>query len=324
MSETGSNVKYSFVLPIFHEEETIPLLFTRMNGILSQLDGPAEVICVNDGSRDQSGPLLNAIAEKDARYKIIHFSRNFGHQIAITAGMDFASGAATIVMDADLQDPPEVVLDMVAKWKEGFEVVYALRISREGETWFKKLTAALYYRILKKLTSIDMPADVGDFRLIDRKALLAFRQLRETNRYVRGMFSWLGFKQTGVTYIRQARQAGYTKYPLAKMLKLARDGIIGFSATPLRFALNVGFFIAAVSFLAGLWALFLKVSGYYTVDGWTSLTMVVSFIGGVQLMVIGILGEYVGRIHDEVKNRPLYLVRDMKGFSADNLTRRAN
>lgn len=311
-----NDIKYSFVLPIYYEEETIPVLYERMGKILAQLDGPAEVICVNDGSQDQSGPLLDEIAKKDPRYKIIHFSRNFGHQIAITAGMDYASGSATIVMDADLQDPPEVVLDMVAKWKEGYEIVYAMRVSREGETWFKKFTASLYYRLLKKLTSIDMPADVGDFRLIDRKALEAFRKLKETNRYVRGMFAWLGFRQAGVTYVRHARQAGFTKYPLAKMLKLARDGIIGFSTTPLRFALNIGFFIAAASFLAGLWALFLKLSGFYTVDGWTSITMVVSFIGGVQLMVVGILGEYVGRIHDEVKNRPLYLIREMKGFDA--------
>lgn len=306
---------YSFVIPIFNEEETIQELHKQVSALLSRLDDSSEVILIDDGSVDRSYELMMGIQKKDPRFKLIRLSRNFGHQIAVTAGMDASQGKATIIMDADLQDPPEVVLEMIRKWKEGFEVVYAVRSEREGETFFKKMTAAVFYRVLRKLTNLDMPADVGDFRLVDRRALEAFQAMRESNRYVRGMFSWVGFKQTGVLYQRKKRFAGETKYPLHKMLKLARDAIVGFSYAPLRFTLNLGFFVSGCSLLYAFYAVTRHLLGI-TVTGWTSLAVLVSFLGGVQLVVIGLLGEYIGRIHEEVKRRPLYLVRATEGLEA--------
>lgn len=312
-------VRYSFVLPIYNEQETLPELYERMVTLIEQLDGPTEVILVDDGSRDASYALMMEIHQKDPRFKVIHFARNFGHQIAISAGMDLSDGEATIIMDADLQDPPEVVLQMIQKWKDGHEIVYAVRKEREGETAFKKATASVFYRLLRRMTEIDMPADAGDFRLVDRKALEAFRALRENSRYVRGMFSWIGFQQTSVEYVRAARYAGETKYPLRKMVQLAIDAVLSFSNKPLRLALNLGFIISGVSFLLGVWALASKMLGFYVVRGWTSTVVMISFIGGVQLIVLGILGEYIGRIYEEVKNRPLYVVRNLHGFSTKSL-----
>jgi dolichol-phosphate mannosyltransferase len=309
-----SSTVYSFVIPIYNERENLPALYDRMQAILSQLDGSSEVILVDDGSRDGSDLLMLELHSKDPRFKNLCLSRNFGHQVAISAGMDHSQGQATIIMDADLQDPPEVVLEMVSKWKEGYEVVYGVRRQREKETFFKKCTATLFYRILRKVSEIQIPSDVGDFRLVDRKALNAFLQLKEKSRYVRGMFSWIGFKQIPVYYVRQGRFAGETKYPFRKMLKLAKDGIISFSSAPLKLALHLGFIISGVAFLTGVWAILLKVTGQYTVTGWTSLAVMVAFLGGTQLIVIGILGEYISRIHDEVKGRPLYYVREARGF----------
>lgn len=306
--------KYSIVIPVFNEEHSLPELKIRITELLSKLDGPGEVILVDDGSRDRSYELMMKIQSQDPRFKLIRLSRNFGHQIAVTAGMDYAAGDATIVMDADLQDPPSVVLEMAKKWQEGFEVVYAVRQAREGETFFKKISALLFYRVLRKMTDLDMPADVGDFRLVDRKALEAFKELRESNRYVRGMFSWIGFKQTGVLYKRHQRFAGETHYPFRKMLKLAKDAIVSFSYAPLRLTLNLGFFISGCSIVYGLVAIYLKVTGQFTVTGWPSLAALVSFLGGAQLVVIGILGEYIGRIHEEVKGRPLYFISATQGI----------
>lgn len=308
---------YSFVLPVYNEEETLPELHTRMCALLDQLDGPAEVILVDDGSRDRSYPLMIGINATDPRFKVIHFARNFGQQIALSAGMDLASGQAVVLMDADLQDPPEVVLQMAAKWREGYDLVYAQRERRENETWFKKKTSQLFYRTLKYMTEVDVPLDTGDFRLIDRRALDAFRAMRERGRYVRGMFGWIGFKQTGVTYVRPGRFAGETKYPLMKLIRLALDGIISFSNLPLRMVLQVGFLVSVVSFCAGITAIVIKLSGAYAVSGWASLVVFVSFIGGVQLTVLGVMGEYVGRIYEEVKHRPLYLVRELHGFDEE-------
>lgn len=307
--------EYSFVLPVYNEEETLPEMHRRMAALLDRLDGPSEVVLVDDGSKDRSYALMRDIHRQDPRFKVLRLSRNFGHQIAISAGMDHVSGRATIIMDADLQDPPEVVLEMVDKWKQGYEVVYAVRETRAGESWFKLGTAKAFYRLLDRLSDIEIPHDVGDFRLIDRKALDAFRALRENNRYVRGMFSWIGFEQTAVRYARHPRFAGTTKYPLKKMLRFATDGILSFSTSPLRVVLTLGFLISAASFVAGLVALYLKLSGSYTVRGWTSLALLVTFIGGTQLIVLGILGEYIGRIHAEVKQRPLYLVRRSHGIA---------
>lgn len=305
---------YSFIIPVYNEEEALPELRKRISEIVGQMDGDAEVILVDDGSRDRSYELMLRINGEDSRFKIVHFARNFGHQLAISAGMDLCRGQAIVIMDADLQDPPEVVLEMARRWREGYEVVYGVRQEREGETWFKRLTAAAFYRMLRNVTDLDVPADVGDFRLVDRKALDAFKTLREKHRYVRGMFSWIGFKQIGVPYKRSARFAGTTKYPLRKMVKLAVDGIVSFSLAPLRLALKTGFTLAGLAFLAGVTAIVTKLTGGFVVPGWVSLMVVECFMGGLILLVLGVMGEYVGRIYEEVKERPLYLVRDLIGF----------
>jgi polyisoprenyl-phosphate glycosyltransferase len=306
---------YSLLIPICDEEDTLRELNRQLRDLLDRLDGPTEVVLVDDGSRDRSYEIMLGINRQDPRFKVIRFSRNFGHQAAISAAMDFADGEAVVIMDADLQDPPDVVLELAARWREGYEVVYGIRDERIGETRFKLLTASWFYRLLRRLTDLDIPMNAGDFRLVDRKALDAFKALREHSRYVRGMFSWVGFKQTGVRYKRAARFAGETKYPLGKMLKLATDGILSFSIIPLRLALNAGLLIALASFLGGLTAIIMKLSGSYVVQGWVSLVVIVSFLGGIQLMVTGILGEYIGRIYEEVKNRPLYVVSRLHGFS---------
>jgi polyisoprenyl-phosphate glycosyltransferase len=306
---------YSFVVPIFNEEAVLPVLLHRLDGLMAKLDGPAEVIFVDDGSTDTCGIVAAARARDDDRYKYLRFSRNFGHQIAITAGMDRAVGDCVIVMDADLQDPPEVALDMVAKWKEGYEIVYARRLSREGESRFKLFTARLFYRGLRKLTAVDIPENVGDFRLVDRKALDAFLAMPERDRFVRGMFSWIGFTQTAVEFHREARVAGVTKYSLKKMLRLASDGVIGFSDVPLRFALWLGAIVSCGALLYGGYAAVMSFFDPSVVRGWTSLVVLTSFFAGVNLITTGIIGLYVGRIHNEAKQRPLYVVSREVGFA---------
>jgi dolichol-phosphate mannosyltransferase len=307
---------YSLVIPVFDEEETLPALAERLVDLLGRLDGPGEVIFVDDGSRDRSFELIAGICAGDDRFKCVRLSRNFGHQIAITAGLDAAAGDAVVIMDADLQDPPELVLELAARWRQGYEVVYAVREGREGETRFKQMTAAMFYRLFRRLTDLDVPVDAGDFRLVDRRAVEAFRSMRETNRYVRGMFTWIGFGQTGVGYRRRERYAGRTKYPLRKMLRFAGDAVVSFSDAPLRLALNVGFLVSAASFLFGLAAIGAHVAGLYSVPGLASIAVVIAFVGGVQLVVLGVIGTYIARIHDEVKNRPLYLVREVRGLDA--------
>ena len=301
---------YSLVIPIYNEEECLPELVARLEGLMERLDASAEVVMVDDGSNDKSYALILDACRRDARFRAIQLSRNFGHQMAITAGLDSAAGDA----DADLQDPPEVVLEMAARWREGCEVVHAVRSQRTGESAFKRSTASWFYRVLAKLGDVDVPGNAGDFRLVDRKALDAFRQMRETNRYVRGMWGWVGFRQCTVTYERPPRFAGTTKYPLRKMIKFAFDGIISFSSEPLRLALRVGFVLSLLSIMAGITAIVLKLSGALEVPGWTSMIFAVTFLGGVQLLTIGVMGEYVSRIHDEVRGRPLYLVRETHGF----------
>jgi glycosyltransferase involved in cell wall biosynthesis len=312
-----SEPTYTIVVPVYNEEETVPELVRRLTELLDQLDGPGEVIFVDDGSRDRSFAMLEEAAVGDERLKIVRLSRNFGHQLAITAGMDFAAGEAVIVMDADLQDPPEVVLEMARRWREGNDVVYAVRQAREGETRFKEYTAAAFYRIFQRLSTLDTPVDVGDFRLVSRNALEAFRAMRESNRYVRGMFSWIGFRQVAVPYRRAARHAGRTKYPFRKMLKFAADGIISFSDAPLRLALKIGFLVSVASFLFGIAALISRFAGLYSVSGLASLSVVVAFIGGIQLVVLGVIGQYIARIHEEVKDRPLYIARELRGFGVE-------
>ena len=315
MSDRGpSRPVFSIVIPIYNEEAVVPLLLHRLDHLMARLDGPAEVIFVDDGSRDTSSIVLAARARENPGYKYLCLSRNFGHQVAITAGMDHARGDAIIVMDADLQDPPELVLEMIARWREGFEIVYAQRVSREGESRFKKATAALYYKIIGRLATVDIPRNVGDFRLIDRKVLQAFSTMREKDRYVRGMFAWMGFKQTAVPFHRPPRAAGETKYPLRKMLRLAANGIISFSDAPLRLALWVGMAVSGLALAYAFWVVVATLLGSDYVRGWSSTVVITSFLIGVNMLMTGIMGLYVGRIHNEVKGRPLYLVGNAIGF----------
>jgi dolichol-phosphate mannosyltransferase len=300
----------SLVLPIFNEEAVIPELHARLQEFLAKLALDAEVLFVNDGSRDRSMDLLRGIAAAEPRYRVLSFARNFGHQTAITAGLDYAKGKAVVVMDADLQDPPEVVLDMVAKWREGFDVVYGKRRTREGETFFKLLTAAVFYRVFASMIPIEVPLDTGDFRLMSRRVVVALRELRETHRFVRGMVAWVGFKQTAVLYDRPSRFAGETKYPLRKMLRFAIDGITSFSIVPLRFATYLGMLVAVSSVATAIWALVAHFGMHATVPGWTAMVVLVALLAAAQLLMIGILGEYVGRIYEQVKHRPLYVVGD--------------
>lgn len=308
--------RYSIVIPIYNEEETFPDLVKRLRAVMDRLDGPAEVVLVDDGSQDASYGLMLEANSADPRFKIIRLSRNFGHQIAITAGMDSAAGQAVIIMDADLQDPPEVMLELAAKWQEGYEVVYAVRERRDGETFFKRRTATIFYGLQRRLAEIEQPVDVGDFRLVDRKALDAFLQMRERNRYVRGMFSWIGFRQAAVGYTRASRKAGHSKYPLGKMIRLAADGFVGFSTVPLRVALALGLVMAGGAVAYGVVAIALKLAGLHYVPGYASLLVTITFLSGIQLIVIGMVGQYVARIYDEVRARPLYLVQESRGFGS--------
>lgn len=300
----------SLVLPIYNEEAVIPELHRRLQGFLAELGLDAEVLFVNDGSRDRSLELLRALAADEPRYRILSFARNFGHQTAITAGVDYARGEAVVLMDADLQDPPEVVLEMVKKWREGFDVVYGRRGKRAGETFFKVLTARWFYRIFASMIPIDVPLDTGDFRLMSRRVVVALRELRETHRFVRGIVAWLGFKQVDVTYDRPGRFAGETKYPMRKMLRFALDGITSFSVVPLRFSTYLGVLMSLASGGVVLWALLAKYAFHTTVPGWTAIVVIIAIFASVQLLMIGILGEYIGRIYEEVKRRPLYIVAD--------------
>ena len=320
-SEASCDVRYSLVLPIFNEEAVLPVLLQRIDRLLDALDGPAEAIFVDDGSRDTSAIFLRFKAKRDPRYRFIGLSRNFGHQPAITAGMDSARGQAIVVMDADLQDPPEVVLDMVAKWREGFDVVYARRVSREGESRFKLWTADAFYRLLSRMSDVEIPRNVGDFRLIDRKVLDAFRAMPEQDRFVRGMFAWLGFKQTAIEFERAAREAGVTKYNFKRMARLAINALIGFSDAPLKLVVATGLGVSALSGLYGLYVMAQWARGDNLVSGWASTVLIVSLLGGMNMLMTGVVGLYVGRIHGEVKRRPLYVVAEREGFGTSTQAR---
>ncbi|MER8974203.1 MULTISPECIES: glycosyltransferase family 2 protein [unclassified Mesorhizobium] len=306
--------RYSLVLPIYNEEQVLPRLVERIRSLIRRLDGETEAIFVDDGSHDGSVKYLRSVIAAEPRFRLIELSRNFGHQIAITAGMDAAAGDAVIVMDADLQDPPEVVLDLVAKWKEGFEIVYARRVKREGESWFKRLTASLFYRLLEKMTPVNIPRDVGDFRLVGRKALEIFKHMPEHDRFVRGMFGWMGFKQAAVPFERPARTIGQTKYPFWKMVHLAVHGIVSFSEKPLRLALWGGLAISALALAFGAYAVFAWIFETGVIAGWTSTVVIVSLLCGINLFMTGVVGLYVGSIHAEVKRRPLYVIDRLSGF----------
>lgn len=292
----------------------MPELLGRLHKVRAQLDGSSEIVLVDDRSTDRSFGLMSEAAAKDPGIKVVRLARNFGHQLAITAGLDLAGGRAVVIMDGDLQDPPEFVLELAKRWREGYEVVYAVRAARLGDSFFKRTTAALFYRLLRRLSGRDIPANVGDFRLVDRKVVDAFKEMRETNRYIRGMFSWVGFEQIGVPFTRAERFAGKTKYPLRKMINFAIDGVIGFSDAPLRLALNLGFLLATLSFVGGAIAAVVKLAGVFAVPGWASIVVITFFLAGVQLIILGVIGEYVAQIHREVKARPLYVVDERIGW----------
>lgn len=300
----------SLVLPVFNEEPVLPELRVRLEAFLETVGVPWEVVFVDDGSEDRSLELLRDLCEGDDRYKLLSFSRNFGHQLAITAGMDVAEGEAVVVMDADLQDPPEVVSEMLARWREGFDVVYGVRERREKEGLFKRGTAYLFYRLLRAVVGVPIPIDTGDFRLISRRVVLTMRALRETNRFIRGMVAWAGFKQTAVRYVRKARFAGETHYPLRKMVRFALDGITSFSTVPLKIATWLGMMAGMIGILVALWAGWGRLYGQGTVPGWATIMIAVSLASSAQLLMTGILGEYVGRIYEEIKRRPLYIVAE--------------
>jgi dolichol-phosphate mannosyltransferase len=308
----------SLVLPVFNEAEVIPELHEQLQAFLKELATSVEVVFVDDGSRDATFDLLKDLVAKDPRYGILSFSRNFGHQAAISAGVDHARGEAVVVMDADLQDPPSVVLEMMKLWRDGYDVVYGKRRSRAGETFFKKITAAVFYRLFAAMIPIEVPLDTGDFRLMSRRVVLTLRALRETHRFVRGLVSWVGFKQTAVLYDRPARFAGTTKYPLRKMLRFAIDGITSFSIVPLRFSTYLGMTMSVLSIAYAAWAVFVHYVLKHTVEGWTATVVLIALLASVQLLMIGILGEYVGRIYEAVKQRPLYVVRDRVNLERDD------
>ncbi|MBE0671899.1 MAG: glycosyltransferase family 2 protein [Anaerolineales bacterium] len=301
---------YSIIAPIYNEIENLPELHRRVKEVMDSAGEPWELILVDDGSTDGSTERILQLAETDKAIRPVIFARNFGHQVAITAGWDYARGDAVIIIDADLQDPPEVILDLAKKWKEGYEVVYAVRAEREGETWFKKFTAAVFYRLIYSITDVKIPVDTGDFRLMDRKVVNVLKQMRERHRFPRGMSAWVGFRQIGVQYKRAARKAGVTKYPFRKMLKLALNAITGFSYFPLQVATYFGFVSAGISILAIPIVAALRLAGSHFFEGQTTTLISVLFLGGVQLISLGILGEYIGRLYDEAKGRPLYIVRE--------------
>jgi polyisoprenyl-phosphate glycosyltransferase len=313
---------YSIVIPVHNEQESLRELHRRLGEVFSQLDGEAEAILVDDGSTDYSYPLMLELHTRDPRFKLVQLSRNFGHQMAITAGIDLARGEAVVVMDSDLQHPPELLPALAARWREGYDVVYGVMTERP-EGWLKRATARVYYRFLRRLANVEIPAAAGDFRLADRRVIEAFRAMPERNRFVRGMFAWLGYRQLAVPYAVPPRFAGRSKYTLRKMIRLATDGITSFSTAPLRLVLDLGFAVSVLSFLFGIGTLISKFAGVFLVPGWLTIVLVTSFIGGIQLLVVGVVGEYVARIYDEVKARPLYLVRELHGFEHDQLSRRA-
>jgi glycosyltransferase involved in cell wall biosynthesis len=315
-----SQIRYSIVAPCYNEEKSLPELYRRLKEVMEQTGEPWELVLVNDGSADRTAELMRELRATDSRVHYIDFARNFGHQIAVTAGMDYAQGDAVVLIDADLQDPPELILEMIEKWQEGYQVVYAVRSERKGESWFKLVTAKVFYRLIYRITEVDIPLDTGDFRLMDRKVIEAIKQMKERHRFIRGMTSWVGFRQTGVSYVRQERFAGETKYPFRKMFRFAMNAITGFSYLPLQLATYLGFTIATLSGLGAIGVVIARLFGdpnNQPFFGQATTLVMVLFLGGVQLISLGIIGEYLGRIYDEVKERPMYVVNETVGFEQD-------
>jgi len=303
-------VVYSIVAPVFNEIDSLAEFYRRIKDVMETTGKEWELVLVDDGCTDGSTEKIRELAAADEHVRPVIFARNFGHQIAVTAGLDYARGEAIVIIDADLQDPPEVILELAKKWQEGYEVVYAIRAEREGESWFKKFTAALFYRIIFRITDVKIPLDTGDFRLLDRKVVDVMNSMRERHRFLRGMASWVGFRQIGVEYKRAARHAGVTKYPFRKMLALALNAITSFSYFPLQVATYVGFFSAGIAILAIPVVVIMRMTGSQAFFGQATTLISVLFLGGVQLISLGVLGEYIGRLYDEAKGRPLYIVRE--------------
>lgn len=303
-------ITYSIVAPIYNELENLPELYRRVKEVMESTGEPWELLLIDDGSTDGSTEVICQLGNEDPRVRPVIFARNFGHQIAITAGWDYARGEAVVTIDADLQDPPELILELAEKWKQGYEVVFAVRVEREGESWFKLWTASLFYRLIYRITDVKIPLDTGDFRLMDRKVVNVLKQMRERHRFPRGMSAWVGFRQIGVEYKRAARLAGETKYPFRKMFRLALNAITSFSYFPLQVATFFGFASAGIAILAIIPVVYLRMTGSQAFFGQATTLIAVLFLGGVQLICVGILGEYIGRLYDEAKGRPLYIVRE--------------
>jgi len=302
---------YSVVIPAYNEQEVISETYNRLTRVMSGMDEPYELIFINDGSTDETAHIIAGFCENDPAVRLINFTRNFGHMSAISAGMEHARGQAIFVIDADLQDPPEVFTEMAARWKEGYHVAYGKRIKRKGESVFKRWSAALFYRFLRRMTSVDLPSDTGEFRLIDRKVCDAVNRMPEKSRYIRGLVSWVGFRQVPVEYTREERFAGVTKYPLRKMVAFAMDAVTSFSYKPLKLATMLGFLISLLSFLYILFVLYQRFFTDQTITGWASIIAAVLFTQGIVLMILGLMGEYIGRIYTELQNRPLYIVQEI-------------
>lgn len=311
--------QYSIVAPIYNEEGNIPVLYERIRDVMNTTGESWELIMVNDGSRDTSLELMHGLAQYDERVKYISFARNFGHQIAVTAGIDYAQGQAVVLIDADLQDPPEIILEMITKWKEGFEVVYAVRKERRGESWFKRWTARLFYRVIYRITDVSIPLDTGDFRLMDHNVVRVLREMREHNRFIRGMTSWVGFRQTGVEYVREARFSGETKYPIGKMIRFAWDAVTGFSYFPLQVMIYVSALLGSLAVLTIPVVSVLRITqGSEFFGGQATTIVILLMLSSFQLFFLFVLGQYVARIYDETRGRPLYVVATTKGFTTDS------
>jgi polyisoprenyl-phosphate glycosyltransferase len=313
--------KYSFVVPIYNEEATIPELYRRISELMDRMDGEVELILINDGSRDRSLQFMRELHQKDPRVCYLSLARNFGHQIAVTAGLNFTRGDAIVILDADLQDPPELIPDMVELWRQGYHVVYAQRTQRLKESWSKRLMAFAFYRILKQLADVDIPTDTGDFCLLDRHVVDVLNAMPERNRYIRGLRSWVGFSQTAIKFERDPRHAGEVKYTFQKSLALAINGLVSFSKVPLRLSTYVGLFSAMIALLMALLVLYWRIfEPHSSLTGMAAIVVTIFFLGAVQLISIGILGEYVGRIYEEVKSRPLYTLGEVAGFVSSDHT----
>ncbi|HZE97947.1 MAG TPA: glycosyltransferase family 2 protein [Planctomycetota bacterium] len=317
MADSAADPELSIIIPLYNEESNIDLLFGRVEAILARIGLSHEIVCVNDGSRDQTIDKLVTHHRRNPSIKIVDFSRNFGKETALTAGIDYSRGRAVIPIDADLQDPPELIESLVAEWKKGFEVVNAVRKSRAGDSWVKRMTAAAFYRIIGKMSRVTIPKDTGDFRLLDRRAVDALKRLPERTRFMKGLFAWVGFKQTNVLFDRDPRHGGSTSFNYWKLWNFALDGITSFSVFPLKIWTYVGLAVSASAFVYAFFRVIYTIIHGVEVPGYASLMVVILFLGGIQLITLGVIGEYLARIYEEVKHRPLYLVRELHGIASD-------